>query len=90
MGLDAFLFEDEGIALARSLGSGPWMFPYITGELEFQTYAQLKNEKTGKYEDKTNGEILVAGGADIVYQKYLKYYEVCFSLSSPSRPLINP
>jgi hypothetical protein len=75
MGLDAFLFESEGIALARSLGSGAWMFPYVTHEHEFQTYSQLRVDK-GKYEDKTNGEILCIGGADIVYKKYMDYYEV--------------
>ena len=48
MGLDAFLFPEEGIALGRSLGSSAWMFPYVTHENEFSSYCQLKNKKNKK------------------------------------------
>lgn len=76
MGLEAFLFPHEGIQLARSLGSTPWMFPYICPlDHEFQTYSQYKDPKTNKFLPKTNKEILIEGGAEMVYNRYKNYYE---------------
>lgn len=76
MGLEAFLFPHEGITLARSLGSTPWMFPYICPEdHEFTTYSQFKDPTTGKYIPTTNKEILINGGAEIVYNRYRDFFE---------------
>ena len=76
MGLEAFLYPPEGIQLGRSLGSTAWMFPYISpSDHEFATYSKLKDEKTGKFVDKTNKDILIEGGARQVYERYRDYYE---------------
>lgn len=75
MGLEAFLFPEEGIMLGRSLGSSAWMFPYVTHEHEFQTYCQVLNKKTKKRENKTNQQILCESGAEIVWNKFVKYYD---------------
>ena len=75
MGLEAFLFPHEGITLARSLGSTPWMFPYICPEdHEFQTYSSVK-DKSGKYVPTTNKDVLIGGGAEMVYNRYRDYFE---------------
>jgi hypothetical protein len=58
------------------------MFPYIAPDQhEFATYCKLR-DKSGKYVDKTNKEILIEGGAEMVYNKYRDYYE--------GDPLIGP
>ena len=75
MGLEAFLFPHEGITLARSLGSTPWMFPYICDEdHEFATYSSYR-DKGGKNVPMDNSRVLIAGGADMVEERYRRYYE---------------
>lgn len=75
MGLEAFLFPHEGITLARSLGSTPWMFPYICPlDHEFTTYSQFR-DKSGKIHVKSNKEILIEGGAEMVYNRYRDFFE---------------
>jgi hypothetical protein len=75
MGLEAFLFPHEGIQLGRSIGSSPWMFPYVTQDHhDFTAYSYLRNSN-GKHDPKTNKEILIEGGAENVYNKYRDYYE---------------
>lgn len=44
MGLEAFLFPHEGILLGRSIGSGPWMFPYRTDDHDFKEYCNITDE----------------------------------------------
>jgi len=44
MGLEAFLFEDEGVLLSRGCGSSAWMFPYVTPDYSFDDYVYRKNE----------------------------------------------
>ena len=63
-------------------GSGPWMFPYVTPDFhDFSSYSKLRTGK-GKYDPKSNKEILIEGGAENVYNKYRDYYE--------GDPLIGP
>ena len=57
MGLDAFLFEDEGVLLSRGCGSSPWMFPFVTYDHEFTNYIYRRADKTRR----TPGKVHVEG-----------------------------
>ena len=46
MGLEAFLSDDEGLALNRSIGSVPWLFPPTCVEaLSKETMSQSKSDQ---------------------------------------------
>jgi hypothetical protein len=49
MGLDAFLYPEEGVMLSRAVGSSPWMFPSLPKEFGLTSFAQVRIEKE-KYE----------------------------------------
>ena len=91
MGLEDFLYPEEGLELARRCGSSAWMYPYITPDCEFQSYSYLRDEKIASplpsspraapspitWSPKTIQEILDESHLPHLYQIYDDHYLVC-------------
>ena len=45
MGLDPLLYPNEGVALSRGCGSGPWMFPVKTADFEMMQFSHIRTAK---------------------------------------------
>ena len=66
------------------------MFPYIASDHhDFPAYAKFRTAR-GKYDEKTNKQILIEGGAENVYNKYRDYYEGDPLIGSPAAVLEAP
>jgi len=83
MGLDFFLYEEEGVALSRKCGSTPWMYPAITPFCEFQNFAHLR--VGDKFESRTIPQILADGKANNLATMLDEYYTVHSNPSSSPR-----
>eukprot|EP01094_Clydonella_sp_ATCC50884_P018051 TRINITY_DN3267_c0_g1_i1.p1 TRINITY_DN3267_c0_g1~~TRINITY_DN3267_c0_g1_i1.p1 ORF type:complete len:1413 (+),score=388.34 TRINITY_DN3267_c0_g1_i1:156-4394(+) len=79
MGLEAFLFEFEGVAMIRSIGVPMWMWPIKHFDYEFQNgFAAVrtaggKKEKL-KYKDCSIEEVVKEADAGHMWEKYKNYY----------------
>ena len=78
MGLEDFLYPEEGLELARRCGSSGWMYPFHTPDCEFQAHSYLKDEKTNNYVPKSIQEILLAAHIPLQWSLYESMYLVRF------------
>lgn len=80
MGLEAFLFEFEGVAMIRSIGVPMWMWPIKHFDYEFQNgFAAVRIDSSNKkekpkYKDCSIEEVVKEADAGHMWEKYLKYY----------------
>jgi len=75
MGLDAFLFPQEGVALSRQVGSSPWMYPSFPLDFNLKSFAQVRNEYGG-YKACTMTQLFAKGGCQELYQLWEEHYKV--------------
>lgn len=73
MGLEDFLYPEEGIELSR-FSSSVWMFPTHTPDFEFQAYSFLRDENTQKHVAKSNEEIMLEGDVAVHNEIYDRHY----------------
>jgi hypothetical protein len=84
MGLEAFLFEFEGVAMIRSIGVPMWMWPIKHFDYEFQNgfaavrieQGDAKKKEKPKYRDCSIEEVVTQGDARHMWEKYMNYYVV--------------
>jgi len=73
MGLDAFLYPEEGVLLSRAVGSSPWMFPSLPRAYGLSSFAQVRVERD-KYEECSLHELMAFGECREAYDLYCKHY----------------
>jgi len=89
MGLEDFLYPEEGIELTR-FASSAWMFPTHTPDFEFQEYSFLRDEKSGQHVAKNVMDIMRAGEVAVHCEIYDKHYKSDKYFVGPERLLKAP
>lgn len=80
LGLETFLSENDGLVLARSIGSTPFLFPvgcknYFDDDLHEDSYfTYVKNENSDEYEPKSLEYVLRDSGAERQLLQFDDYY----------------
>jgi hypothetical protein len=76
MGLDDFLYLEEGLELSRTCGSTCWMLPYLTHDYPFQEFSFIRNSQTNRSEPKNFPDLFRIGECGPQEHFLKEYYEV--------------
>lgn len=73
MGLDAFLYPEEGVRMTRNVGSSPWMYPIKLKSYGLRSFCFVRNER-GDHISATTEEAMRRGDCYGCHKLYLDHY----------------
>eukprot|EP01094_Clydonella_sp_ATCC50884_P026463 TRINITY_DN7262_c0_g1_i1.p1 TRINITY_DN7262_c0_g1~~TRINITY_DN7262_c0_g1_i1.p1 ORF type:complete len:1217 (-),score=447.96 TRINITY_DN7262_c0_g1_i1:241-3612(-) len=74
MGLDAFLYPEEGVRMTRNVGSSPWMYPSKLQSYGLRSFTFIRNER-GDHVSATLEEAMAQGECSGCYRLYQEHYK---------------